>query len=127
MRLSEITRSQLDHWRKARLDAGREKYGDAHLERYGLVDIAEELLDAQNIVELIQDRLLSEEGWLWGESWAGDACTLLAQAFGGIELVLRYLQGIDDFLPASYRNDSKGGERVWWSEQVRRAQDADQS
>ena len=123
MRLSDLTRAQIDEWRKARMEKGQEKYGDSHLERYSLVDIAEELLDAQNIIALMQERLLGEIDWSWPGSWSGDVFTELAQVFSGIEMVLRFLQGIDLRLPDSYRDDAKGGERVWWSEQVRRAQD----
>ncbi len=123
MRLADVTNPQIDEWRAARLEAGQKKYDDAHLERYNLVDVMEELLDAQNIVALMQDRLLEDAGWSLSSSWAGDVFTELAQVFSGIEMVLRFLQGIDLRLPDSYRDDAKGGERVWWSDQGRGASD----
>lgn len=126
MRLSDLTRAQIDEWRKARMEKGQEKYGDSHLERYNLVDIAEELLDAQNIIWLIQDRLCKEPDLWWDcESWAGTASVQLEQAYGGIEMVLWFLRTTDEVLSDRYRNDTKGGERVWWSEARRGAQDED--
>ena len=92
MRLSDLTRAQIDEWRKARMEKGQEKYGDAHLERYNLVDIVEKLLDAQNIICLLQDRLCEEPDLWWDcESRAGTAIVQLEQAYGGIEMVLWFL------------------------------------
>jgi len=56
MRLHQLTDKQIHEWRMARLEYGRQKYGDRHLQRYNLVDLMEELLDALNIVEFVNER-----------------------------------------------------------------------
>lgn len=117
MRLAGVTNPQLDEWRAARLEAGQKKYGDAHLERYNLVDVVEELLDAQNIVHLLLKRL-SEEGNRF-EQLATRNIVLgeLEHVFGNIDSIVHYLQWVDERLPDSFCNDARGGERVWWSEE----------
>ena len=42
LRLHHLTSSDLREWIQARKEAGQKRYGDAHLKRYGLVDVAEE-------------------------------------------------------------------------------------
>src|SRR5690625_2662623 len=115
MRLHELTPEQIEEWRRRRAEVGRRKYGDAHLQRYGLVDVMEELLDAQNIVELLVNRILGTDHAAAVNAQAG----VLAIRSALWEMAYE-LQNLDKLLPDHVCSDEQGGERVWWSEQVRR-------
>ena len=57
--IDRMTMKQIKMWRYRRLAHGKEKYKDAHLYRNGPVDVAEEILDAQNILLLHRDKFIS--------------------------------------------------------------------
>ena len=117
MRLHELTPEQIEEWRRARLDAGRAKYGDAHMQRYGLVDVMEELLDAENILtHLFLERMKS--AYPKGMSLA--QFKRLAIINEDLGRAIEGLQELDALLPDHVCSDEQGGERIWWSEQVRR-------
>ena len=56
MLLRKMPMSMLERIRKERFRVGQEKYGDKHLKRDNLWDVMEELLDAENILNLAKDR-----------------------------------------------------------------------
>lgn len=111
MRLYELTPDQIEAWRQARMKEGRRKYGDSHLRRYGLVDVMEELLDAKNILALIDDRL-SKTG-----TWGSDISGRLAEVQMAIDLAIRQAMQTDRIMRDDQCTDEAGGHRIWWSEQ----------
>lgn len=113
MRLHELTPEQLHEWRRERRDAGREKYGDSHLERYNLVDVMEELLDAVNIVKLLQHRLDCAGFELTPEYHAATD-----DVAHGIAYAVQAVVNLDRLLPDELCTDERGGDRIWWSEQA---------
>lgn len=121
MMLADLSVRDVDAWLMARMEAGQKKYGDAHLHRHLTVDITEELYDALNIHELLLSRISVDQ-----ELDPNVAIGTLFDMFKVIELIieaLTVLEKVDEALPDRYRDDTKGGERVWWSERARRAQD----
>ena len=115
MRLHELTQAQFEQWRQARFDAGQSRYGDAHLQRYGLVDVMEELMDADNILTLFMYRVR--------ESMATDTQRdEIAARIYTIKVVLGFLASLvrelDSVVPDDLCTDERGGERIWWSEQA---------
>lgn len=51
MNLEDINVMELNDWILARKEVGDEEYGDEHMERYCLLDVAEELIDALIILD----------------------------------------------------------------------------
>lgn len=115
MRLHELTPEQIEQWRKARLDAGKSRYGDAHLQRYGLVDVMEELLDANNILGLFMDRV--REGMVT-DTQRSDIAVRVYTAKIALGFVASLISGIDSVVPDELCTDESGGDRIWWSEQA---------
>ena len=111
-RLKDITCSQLEEWRNTRAAIGRKKYKDKHLKRYGLVDVMEELLDAENIIKLIEDRML-KQGYNVQESLLG---VRLASLECLLDDVKQAAIDIDDILEDKYCTDEEGGDRIWWND-----------
>lgn len=116
MRLHELTEGQLTEWRVARMDAGRSKYGNAHMHRYGCVDIAEELQDARNIAMLTGARVYRQ---LDDPGVKLQAIRLLRIFADRMDEAMALLQEIDVLLPDEVCSDEQGGERIWISEQGR--------
>ena len=56
-RLYNLGGKDLYKWQKTRLKEGQKKYGNSDLDRYNLVDIMEELLDAVDILDRMINRL----------------------------------------------------------------------
>lgn len=112
-RLYKIPAVQYCDWRQARQDHGRAKYGDAHLHRYGVVDVMEELLDAQNIVELLRDRVKRSELSQAGKDDVLEAVTDFRIVLQKLEWVLLR---IDRSLPDELCTDEQGGHRIWWGD-----------
>jgi len=102
-RLHELTDEQVHEWRMARLEYGRQKYGDRHLKRYNLVDLMEELLDALNIVEFVNER-------------AGHV-PKMALIEKTIKDLILALPIVDKHIKDEHCTDEEGGERIWWSKQ----------
>jgi hypothetical protein len=111
MRLHKLTQEQIEAWRKRRAEVGREKYGDAHLQRYGMVDIMEELLDAKNILVLIDDRM-ARTG-----TWGSDISGRLFEVQVAIDLAIIKAMQADKTMRDDQCTDEQGGERVWLSDQ----------
>lgn len=119
MRLHQLTSEQIDQWRQARLEAGQAQYSDAHLNRYGLVDIMEEVLDAVNILGLWAERL-NKAGFSGKDVTNPDNFVgLLENIIRGIEDVGNWVIELDEYLPDDLCTDERGGNRIWWSEQPR--------
>lgn len=119
LRLHELSQTQVYEWRRARLEDGRSKYGDAHMQRYGLVDAAEKLQDLRNILHLTADRVRNQ----WSpesEVEQEELFSELAAIDDDIYVLWDRLRRIDRMLSDHLCTDEQGGERVWWSEQVRR-------
>ncbi len=116
MRLHEVTNEQVAEWMRARSLAGRKKYGDAHLQRHNLVDIAEELLDAINILFLFDDRFKAQTPGF--DKWKYYPARAEAfELWGHLNACLDILRRTEAMLPEHLITDEQGGERVWWSEQ----------
>lgn len=109
-RLHELTREQLEAWRRERARVGREKYGDAHLNRYGLVDVMEELLDALNIMDLTDCRV----GPFGVET--STYYTEMVRLEAALRKAIAAAQAADRALPDIECTDEQGGDRIWWSE-----------
>lgn len=116
MRMHEVTADQMIEWLAARYEAGREKYGDAHLHRYGLVDVIEEVLDAINILKLWAERMEAEN--IRPSLEDPEAYErLVDQVLDGFADVLFLIRDLDAHIPGRACSDEQGGHRVWWSEE----------
>ena len=110
-RLQDLSHAQLEAWRQDRMEVGKTKYGDSHLGRYGAVDIVEELLDAQNILDLIYERVRRSDISL---SDSEVVITELVKFRSNLmQLVCRTLT-LDQYLEDAECTDEKGGDRIWW-------------
>ncbi|MGI6558581.1 MAG: hypothetical protein ACOX20_06410 [Limnochordia bacterium] len=107
-RLHKTCWTDILDWQRARMEAGQAKYGDAHMERYGLVDIVEELLDALNILELAKER--------WGTIVCPNDRSLQKLLYT-LRLALRECVALAEMLPDGICTDEAGGKRIWWSSQ----------
>lgn len=115
MRLHELTQKQFEQWRQARFDAGQSRYGDAHLQRYGLVDVMEELIDADNILALFVDRV--REGMVT-DTQRDEIAARLYTAKVVLGFLASLILSLDSVVPDDLCTDERGGERIWWSEQA---------
>lgn len=108
-RLHQLNGKELIEWSAARLHHGQERYGQSHRNRYGLVDVVEELHDAVNILYLTQDRLQ------WQGAWPDKP---VLEAFGRVRWMItqarEYVRALDKHLPDATCTDERGGERIWW-------------
>lgn len=114
-RLHHLSERQLREWQRVRQEEGSKKYGKAHLQRYGLVDVAEELLDALNIIDKMLDRIAEQ----------GEKTTISKHQLAGVSRyytrliftlknAIKLCQRLDEFLPDKFCTDEQGGERIWW-------------
>lgn len=117
MRLHKLTPAQIEEWREARRAAGRSKYGDAHMQRYGLVDVMEELLDTLNILDLVDSRMYRQVDVL---TMFQAQYQLLAVRKAIGEAVTQLLKA-DKPLPDHVCTDEQGGKRIWWGCSCQRA------
>lgn len=113
MRLRDLTTQEIEEWRAARLEAGRAKYGDDHLDRYTVVDIVEEILDARNMLPFLLERM-TRAGHRLSDRVA-EEFKALGDALWSAQEAARWLDG---HLPAEVCTDGKGGNRVWWSKKA---------
>lgn len=113
-RLHQLTKVDISAWQKARLKKGQEKYKDSHLKRYSLVDVMEELLDAQNIlalgIERITKNMKSNKDALKYAPALFESNTLWNRINSAIEDIIE----LDQKLPDDVCTDEKGGLRIWW-------------
>jgi hypothetical protein len=108
-RLHQLSAHEIVKWREERQKAGEGKYSDTHLQRYGAVDITEELLDAENIAEKLADRCQNARVDIreWME---------FEYVLKHIEAACQWLIKLDENLPDRVCTDEKGGYRPGWSE-----------
>lgn len=111
MRLCDLDLSDVEKWRRARMMAGRQRYGDAHLDRYLLVDVMEELLDAKNAVYLMLDR--AKRGGVKLSYRAREELMALQDA---LTIACDAVIWLDRHLPDELCTDGNGGYRIWWSD-----------
>lgn len=110
-RLHQLGNPHVNEWRQARDEWGRQKYGDAHMDRYLTVDVAEEILDAITILERLEERLVRQ-----GVQIDEVPRVLMAAVRDNLQTAFKYLHMLDRFLPDEVCTDGKGGHRIWWSE-----------
>lgn len=108
-RLHHLKSSDFREWIQARKEAGQKRYGDAHLKRYGLVDIAEELQDSLIVMELFLDRLTKQ-----GIKVQPELKEMIVAFSGLVGMALSALLAIDEDLPDEVCTDECGGDRIWW-------------
>src|SRR5690606_32998079 len=126
-RLHQLSDRELEEWQEARKAVGWEKYGESSYRRYNLVDVMEELMDAEVILERFQERLMLEQAGESGDTvWA----TLLPvdkRTLEEIRLRIReakfLLQQLDRVIPDHACTDEAGGERIWWNERHLKKED----
>lgn len=118
MRLHKVTFPKLKEWKKARFEDGQKKYKDSHLQRNGPVDVAEEIIDGMNIVELIQDRIKHQK--VKYKVNAGPIANPEEAVIEGLNRVNKklleafyLLQQVDCWLPDELCTDEKGGKRIY--------------
>ena len=110
-RLHELSDEELQEWAEEKAKVGREKYGDTHLQRYNLVDVMEELIDAINILKLLEDRV---EKQLNANIDISEFMNFI-RAKNYIDSAAKYVIDLDRQLGDELCTDEKGGERVWWA------------
>ncbi len=114
-RLRNMGPVQLKAWADNRMAVGERKYGDWHLRRYGLVDVVEELLDAQNIIHLLRDRVRKDVANV--DNYQQDNFLQQIQRLEkAIQQAVDYAQIVDETLPNGVCTDEHGGKRIWWNE-----------
>jgi hypothetical protein len=108
-RLGDLTIEEILAWLDERRRVGSEKYGDAHLQRYGLVDVVEKLIDAMVIAGLVARRCI-----LAGAQNAVEINELLYKLSEGMAECLLKARRIDKLLSDELCTDEQSGERIWW-------------
>lgn len=126
-RLYQLSGRELEEWQEARKAVGWEKYGESSYRRYNLVDVMEELMDAEVILERFQERLMLEQA---GENGATVWATLSPvdkRTLEEIRLRIReakfLLQQLDRVIPDHACTDEAGGERIWWNKRHPKKED----
>jgi len=114
LRLHHLTFSDFREWIQARKEEGQKRYGDAHLQRYGLVDVAEELQDSLIEMELVLDRLKKQ-----GIKVQPELREMIVAFSGLVGMALSALLAIDKDLPDEVCTDERGGDRIWWGRKIR--------
>ncbi len=106
MRLHELTSNQLNEWRAARMESGREKYHHIDHKRNLMVDVVEEAMDIQNIMKRFdkhQNINPNNNPELIEPYWEIKDLTNRV-----IEIAMDISNHLDDM------DDSCGGYRIWW-------------
>jgi hypothetical protein len=109
-RLKDISLSQLEEWKKTRARIGRQKYQDKHLKRYNLVDVMEEILDAENIIELFEEKAITE-----ATEWV-PYYPYLDEIKGMLREIAMDLCILDIGVSEQLCTDEEGGDRIWWND-----------
>ena len=99
-------------WKEKRLEHGQREYGAKHLHRNGPIDIAEELLDALNIMGLQENDRWSKIENTEARLKVEKKCEKL---FALINLALDELKELDELLDEKDVTDQEGGERIWFN------------
>lgn len=93
-RIAAMSQRQIDELREKRMKAGWETYGDAHLRRYGLLDVLEEVVDAQNILDLTMIRVGRS-----GVTNEGEIYDRISLAFRALDGVIKIIRRADEIIP----------------------------
>ncbi len=93
-RVASMSVRQVNALREKRFKVGREKYGDAHMSRYGLLDVLEELLDAQNILDLTSSRI-EGSGVVDDQQVFVD----ISRIYTSIENIINLVKRADEYIP----------------------------
>ena len=102
--------NSVDKWRNLRLAVGRDRYGDSHLGRDIVIDIAEELMDAKNLLEsLIINRLSFEDGVRFRDIRDMNEYKELNRL---LDLSMYLLSEIDREIPSKAKTDDEAEERI---------------
>ncbi len=112
MRVKDLSPGDVRKWRDAREKIGRQEYGDDHLDRYNLVDLIEEIIDADVILQRFIDRLEKQHG-------LDDKNEVFHSNIGKInnnlnDIIWRCVL-LDHHLAEQHVTDGKGGQRVYWT------------
>ena len=107
--LHNLSESDFEAWRKARMDEGQKRYGDRDTGRYNLVDVAEELLDVVNIMERFENRV-RVQGYRTDDLDNFFIRRIKGKAFD----LLKAITVLDEYLPDELCTDENGGDRIWW-------------
>lgn len=111
--LKNLTIEERNKWQKTLMREGQKEYGDKHLNRYNLVDVAEEIIDARNILELFEDRVTKE---IIHSDLSGEYSRLFnSDLYNSIKLDLERLISmlalLDERIPQRLKTDNNGGIR----------------
>lgn len=104
-----MNETDLVEWKQARKDVGWQRYGEKSYCRYNLVDVMEELMDAEVILERFKERLARERCLLSPEGQK-----TLAAIIDGIAKIQLLIVELDKALPDGVCTDEAAGERIWW-------------
>src|SRR5690606_33904211 len=117
-RLHQLSDRELEEWQEARKAVGWEKYGESSYRRYNLVDVMEELMDAEVILDRFEERLQRQGFTLFSDRYmklmAIRDCLAQAKAL---------IRRLDFSLPGSVCTDEMGGKRIWWNERHPKKED----
>ncbi len=114
-RLFAVSSRDIIRWQKLRAENGREQYKDAHLQRYGLVDVAEEIFDAMHILALAYERIYSQT-ITPNPRVVRNIADRFARTNNLLGEVFEELCSLDRQLSHHVCSDEQGGVRVGWNE-----------
>ncbi len=115
-RLYNVTRTELEDWRRKRMEIGQLEYGDRDLKRYNLVDVVEELLDVVNIMERFENRLITKYGSLENADLFckyNDFIIRVNRIKNGANELIKEVKYLDRYIKWEDSTDENGGERIW--------------
>ncbi len=110
-RLYSLNENEIEQWQTIRMQFGEEQYGDAHLNRYNLVDIAEELLDAIHIHSLFVDRI-RKSPTMYSDHSASYLFRLSRSFINTMMQGFLLLQQMDQLIEDGDCTDAQGGDRI---------------
>lgn len=123
-RLHQLTEEELFAWKEARKAVGWQIYGQDSYRRYNLVDVMEEVMDAEVILDRFEERPMREMApgrlALWYSLLPVDYKTLSRIRFHLAE-IKSLLQQLDRAVPDYACTDEAGGERIWWKSSTSQA------
>ena len=124
-RLNELNGQELLRWAQERFRVGQLKYGKAHLQRHTLVDVMEELLDADNVLSLttLKIAVRKHEPVKAEVENRLDVLNAIADIQTEIRRVMDKVQQLDKMLPEEFDRDEKGGKRIWWNQEAGHGQE----
>lgn len=113
-RLYLLMPRQVYAWEQKRSEIGKQRYGERHLQRYNLVDVMEELLDALVILDRFEDRI---------EKQCDSESLEIVRKFNSHARLRRHIKGaiqsmieLDSHFNGDICTDEQGGDRIWWND-----------